>query len=195
MRRRRRSSGSSSAMDGNRIGGRSWSASTGVSLISYSGLPESTGVSGRGRHARPAPHQLVPLGPLPGLPQAPATARMEAGLSQVEVARGPGPAAILRLEMRILGSRRVDVGELEDFARLYRRPLGYFVGGAGADPGTTGRRSPQLSSWSVRNISRTSSSVTNSCWAGGRSRQYPLPSSESGDPSRRSAMSSSSRPI
>ncbi len=53
-------------------------------------------------------------------------ARTEAGLTQVEVARklGHPQSFISKCES---GERRVDVVELAEFSRLYRRPLSYFV--------------------------------------------------------------------
>ena len=55
-------------------------------------------------------------------------AREGAGLTQVEVAKR------LRVPQSFVskcesGERRVDAVELASFARLYRRPLGFFVGG------------------------------------------------------------------
>jgi transcriptional regulator with XRE-family HTH domain len=53
-------------------------------------------------------------------------ARRRAGLTQVEVAarlRAP-QSYVSKCES---GERRVDVVELAEFARLYRRPIGYFV--------------------------------------------------------------------
>jgi transcriptional regulator with XRE-family HTH domain len=53
-------------------------------------------------------------------------AREEARLTQEEVA-----AALHRPQSFVskceVGERRVDVIELQDFARLYGKPLGYFV--------------------------------------------------------------------
>lgn len=54
-------------------------------------------------------------------------AREGAGLTQVEVARR------LRVPQSYVsksesGERRVDAVELADFARLYRKPLSFFVG-------------------------------------------------------------------
>jgi transcriptional regulator with XRE-family HTH domain len=53
-------------------------------------------------------------------------ARLQAGLTQVEVA-----AALRRPQSFISkcesGERRVDVVELEDFARLYRKPVAFFL--------------------------------------------------------------------
>jgi len=53
-------------------------------------------------------------------------ARHDAGLTQLEVARalGVGQSLISKCEA---GERRVDVVELEDFARLYRKPLSFFL--------------------------------------------------------------------
>lgn len=53
-------------------------------------------------------------------------ARIEAGLTQEEVAKR------LKVEQTFvskseLGDRRVDVIELMDFAKLYRKPLQYFL--------------------------------------------------------------------
>jgi transcriptional regulator with XRE-family HTH domain len=54
-------------------------------------------------------------------------ARREAGLTQTEVAR-----ALRRPQSFVSkcesGERRVDVIELEDFTRLYRKPLTFFLG-------------------------------------------------------------------
>jgi transcriptional regulator with XRE-family HTH domain len=54
-------------------------------------------------------------------------ARQEAGLTQVEAARklAKPQSFISKCES---GERRVDVIELQDFARLYQRDLSYFVG-------------------------------------------------------------------
>ena len=53
-------------------------------------------------------------------------ARREAGLTQVEVAK-----ALRRPQSFVSkcesGERRVDVVELEDFARLYRKSLSFFL--------------------------------------------------------------------
>jgi transcriptional regulator with XRE-family HTH domain len=53
-------------------------------------------------------------------------ARRHAGFTQAEVAR-----ALHRPQSFIskceAGERRVDVIELEDFARLYRRPIAFFL--------------------------------------------------------------------
>ncbi len=53
-------------------------------------------------------------------------ARLEAGLTQVQVAR-----TIRRPQSFVSkcesGERRVDVVELEQFAKLYRKPFSYFL--------------------------------------------------------------------
>lgn len=53
-------------------------------------------------------------------------ARHEAGLSQVEAAQ-----ALKRPQSYVsyceTGGRRVDVEELREFARLYRKPVSYFL--------------------------------------------------------------------
>jgi transcriptional regulator with XRE-family HTH domain len=55
-------------------------------------------------------------------------ARKHAGLTQVEVAR-----ALKRTQAFVskceLGERRIDPIDLADFAKLYRQPFTYFVGG------------------------------------------------------------------
>lgn len=53
-------------------------------------------------------------------------ARLEAGLSQVQVAEALGVPQqhVSRVE---LGERRVDPTELAELARLYGKPLGYFL--------------------------------------------------------------------
>jgi transcriptional regulator with XRE-family HTH domain len=53
-------------------------------------------------------------------------ARKEAGLSQVDVAKAMRrpQSWVSRCES---GERRVDVIELQSFARLYKRPILYFV--------------------------------------------------------------------
>jgi transcriptional regulator with XRE-family HTH domain len=54
-------------------------------------------------------------------------ARQEVGLTQVEVARSlrKPQSFVSKCES---GERRVDVVELEDFAKLYRRPITFFLG-------------------------------------------------------------------
>jgi len=56
------------------------------------------------------------------------TARVKAGLtqSQVAVALRRPQSFVSKCES---GERRVDVIELEDFARVYRRPATYFLPG------------------------------------------------------------------
>jgi len=53
-------------------------------------------------------------------------ARSSANLTQVEVAKllGKTQAWVSKCE---LGERRIDPLDLHDFARLYKRPLGYFL--------------------------------------------------------------------
>ncbi len=53
-------------------------------------------------------------------------ARLDAGLSQVAVARALGKPASYPSKCE-LGERRVDFVELVEFARLYRKPLQYFA--------------------------------------------------------------------
>ena len=55
------------------------------------------------------------------------TARREAALSQTQVARafGKPQSFVSKCES---GERRIDVLELDRFAQLYSRTLGYFVG-------------------------------------------------------------------
>ena len=53
-------------------------------------------------------------------------ARLDAGLSQVTVARALGKPASYTSKCE-LGERRVDFVELVAFARLYRKPLEYFA--------------------------------------------------------------------
>lgn len=54
-------------------------------------------------------------------------ARLESGLTQVEVARrlGQPQSYVSKCES---GERRVDVVELKKFARLYKKGLDFFVG-------------------------------------------------------------------
>jgi transcriptional regulator with XRE-family HTH domain len=54
------------------------------------------------------------------------TARLDADLTQVSVAAALGKPTSYVSKCE-LGERRVDVVELVAFARLYRRPLKYFV--------------------------------------------------------------------
>jgi len=60
-------------------------------------------------------------------------ARRDAGLTQVEVC-----AALDRPQSYVSkcesGERRVDVIELAEFARLYRKPVSFFLRGAGKLP-------------------------------------------------------------
>lgn len=53
-------------------------------------------------------------------------ARRLAGLTQVEVAKGLGKtqAWVSKCE---LGERRIDPIDLQDFARLYRKPFSFFL--------------------------------------------------------------------
>lgn len=53
-------------------------------------------------------------------------ARREAGLTQVDVARllGKRQAWVSKCE---LGERRIDPLDLHDFARVYRRPIDFFL--------------------------------------------------------------------
>lgn len=53
-------------------------------------------------------------------------ARLETGLSQVEVAKklGRTQSYVSKIES---GQRRFDVLQLKDFAKLYNQPLDYFV--------------------------------------------------------------------
>jgi len=55
------------------------------------------------------------------------SAREDAGLTQVQVARqlSRTQAFVSKSES---GDRRVDVIELKTFARLYRKPVSYFLG-------------------------------------------------------------------
>ena len=54
------------------------------------------------------------------------TARSEAGLTQVQVAAAlrRGQSFVSKCER---GERRIDPIDLADFARLYRKPLSYFL--------------------------------------------------------------------
>ncbi|MSR79042.1 MAG: XRE family transcriptional regulator [Candidatus Taylorbacteria bacterium] len=54
------------------------------------------------------------------------SARLEAGLSQVEVAEklGKTQSYLSKIES---GQRRFDVLQLKEFAKLYKKPLEYFV--------------------------------------------------------------------
>ena len=54
------------------------------------------------------------------------TARIEAGLSQVEIAKSLGKTQsyISKIES---GQRRFDVLQLKEFAKIYKKPLDYFV--------------------------------------------------------------------
>jgi transcriptional regulator with XRE-family HTH domain len=55
-------------------------------------------------------------------------AREDAGLRQSDVARALGRAHTFVSKCE-LGERRLDPIELRDFARIYRKPLSYFVRG------------------------------------------------------------------
>ncbi len=71
-------------------------------------------------------------------------ARQAAGLTQAEVARAFGrpQSFVSKCES---GERRIDAVELDEFARLYGRPVGFFVGegetGGGASLAAEGRPS------------------------------------------------------
>jgi len=54
------------------------------------------------------------------------TARLEAGLTQEEVAKrlGKNQSFVSRSET---GERRIDVIELQAFADIYRKPISYFL--------------------------------------------------------------------
>ena len=54
------------------------------------------------------------------------SARQEASLTQVQVARKLGRPQSFASKCES-GERRVDVVELAEFARLYRKPLSFFV--------------------------------------------------------------------
>ena len=53
-------------------------------------------------------------------------ARLEAGLTQVEVGKALGKpqSFVSRVE---LGEQRLDIVEVEQFAKLYKKPLDYFL--------------------------------------------------------------------
>ena len=53
-------------------------------------------------------------------------ARLEAGLDQVEVAKALGrvQSYISKVES---GQRRIDVVALKEFARIYKKPIEYFL--------------------------------------------------------------------
>jgi transcriptional regulator with XRE-family HTH domain len=53
-------------------------------------------------------------------------ARIEAGLTQIEVARhlGRPQSFVSKAES---GERRLDIVEMDEFARLYAKPIGFFV--------------------------------------------------------------------
>ena len=55
-------------------------------------------------------------------------ARLDAGLTRVEAARGLGITQSF-LSKCERGERRVDVVELAEFARVYRKPISYFLQG------------------------------------------------------------------
>jgi len=54
------------------------------------------------------------------------TARIEAGFGQVEVAKmlGKTQSYLSKIES---GQRRFDVLQLKEFAKIYKKPLAYFV--------------------------------------------------------------------
>ena len=54
------------------------------------------------------------------------TARIEAGLDQVEVAKklGRTQSYVSKIES---GQRRFDVLQLKEFAQLYKKPLDFFI--------------------------------------------------------------------
>jgi transcriptional regulator with XRE-family HTH domain len=59
-------------------------------------------------------------------------ARVDAGMTQVQVAKALGrpQSFVSKCES---GERRIDPVELLDYARLYRRPVTFFVAGLGRD--------------------------------------------------------------
>jgi transcriptional regulator with XRE-family HTH domain len=59
-------------------------------------------------------------------------ARIDSGLTQDQVAQllNRGQSYVSKCEV---GDRRVDVIELQEFARLYHRPIGYFLEGQPED--------------------------------------------------------------
>lgn len=54
------------------------------------------------------------------------SARLAAGLTQVDVARALGKTQSFVSKCE-LGERRIDPLDLADFARLYRRPISHFI--------------------------------------------------------------------
>ena len=54
------------------------------------------------------------------------TARIEAGLSQAEIAKSLGKTQSYLSKIES-GQRRFDVLQLKEFAKLYKKPLDYFV--------------------------------------------------------------------
>jgi transcriptional regulator with XRE-family HTH domain len=69
-------------------------------------------------------------------------ARREAALSQAEVAAvfGKPQSFVSKCES---GERRIDVLELDRFAQLYGRPLGYFVGEGEAEASRVAEKRPR----------------------------------------------------
>lgn len=53
-------------------------------------------------------------------------ARIDCGMNQVQVAKSLGTTQshVSKIEA---GQRRLDVIQLEEFAKLYKKPLGYFI--------------------------------------------------------------------
>ena len=53
-------------------------------------------------------------------------ARQEAGLDQIKVAKllGKTQSHVSKVET---GQRRIDIVELKEFAKIYKKPLGYFL--------------------------------------------------------------------